>query len=790
MLNISTIKNLYNKNVFTVNLDDSVDIALKVLDEKKSSAVVVVNNKSEPVGIFTERDVAKKAGTWNDIFSKQISEVMSSPLITIDEEIDFRDAYMHMTENGFRHLVVTKEDGSLAGILGEGDFLRHLTPAQLLAVKEVHLVMSKKVATISKEQSVKKTIEIMTEQNISSIVVEFNGEPVGVFTERDAVRLARNGDTVLSEIIDKHMSSPLKTINENHSVQDAEYIFSNEHIRHLVVVNNENKLSGILTQHDLVKGISGIYVEMLRDTIRKQSDTLHETYNRLEEQSVLNNILNSFSDKLIIACDTNGRIQFTNSINFECINHTAKKGDILDEDMQCFESEIAKIILNSEANTLYHHEKIVLDRNAIEYFFKTSYAPIFSSENILQGFMFTAEDISEEKKSFNNLSQIKEKLEENERFLEEKNILLEQREQQLLDAQRIAHIGNWILDVNSMQAEWSSEIYKIMDVSPDTEVSPEFLASIVYPDDWSKVEESLMLAAKDGKSHHMEYRVTRLSDGETRWVECRGIRVDGDDNTPSKLVGTLQDITQRKIAEAKLREQEELMIAQSRQAAMGEMISMIAHQWRQPLSVISMGVNNMLLDVELESLSDKNVKEYSNYILMQTEHLSKTIDDFRDFFRPNQEKQDVHLTSVIEDTIKVIGHSLKGYNISFIVQNDKDISIVAHRRELIQVLINLISNAKDAISENKEDNGEITISIDEDGENIIIRLCDNGGGVDESMRAKIFNPYFSTKQNTNGTGLGLYMCKIIVEKHFNGRISLENMPKGACFKISIPKKQV
>ena len=790
MLNISTIKNLYNKNVPTVYLNDTVDVALKVLDEKKSSAVVIVNKMSEPIGIFTERDVAKKAGTWNDIFSKPISEVMSSPLTTIDEETDFRDAYMHMTENGFRHLIVIKKDASLAGILSEGDFLRHLSPEQLLAVKEVHLVMSKKVTTVSKEQSVKKTIEIMTEHKISSIVVVSDGEPVGVFTERDAVRIARNGDKVLSESIDKHMSSPVKTINENQSVQNAEYIFSHEHIRHLVVVDNENKLSGILTQHDLVKGISGIYVEMLRDTIRKQSDTIHETYNRLEEQSVLNNILNSFSDKLIIACDTNSVIQFTNSIIFKCINNVPQKGDVLDENIQCFDSEIAKSILNSEVNTLSHHTKTVLDREGIEHFFKTSYAPIFSSGNILQGFMFTAEDISEEKKSFNNLAKIKEKLEENEQFLEEKNILLEQREQQLLEAQKIAHIGNWTLDINTMIGEWSQEIHNIMGIRPNSEVGPEFLSSIVCPDHWEELEASLMSAVKDGTSHHMEYRITRPKDGETRWVECRGIRVEGDESIPSKLVGTLQDITQRKIAESKLREQEEVMIAQSRQAAMGEMISMIAHQWRQPLSVISMGVNNMLVDIELESLSDKNVKEYSNDILMQIEHLSKTIDDFRDFFRPNQDKQEVLLKSVIEDTIKVIGHSLKGNNISFVVQKDNDISVFAHRRELIQVLINLISNAKDAIVENKEDKGEITVSISKDGKNIIITLCDNGGGIDESMHAKIFNPYFSTKQNANGTGLGLYMCKTIVEKHFNGRISAENTDKGVCFKISIPKKQV
>ncbi len=266
------------------------------------------------------------------------------------------------------------------------------------------------------------------------------------------------------------------------------------------------------------------------------------------------------------------------------------------------------------------------------------------------------------------------------------------------------------------------------------------------------------------------------------WVIVNGFPIFNDKSEIIEIVISFIDITE-------LQDKEEMMIAQSRQAAMGEMISMIAHQWRQPLSVISMEANNMLVDIELESLSQESVKMDSENILIQTEHLSKTIDDFRDFFRPNQEKEEIGLKSVIEDTRKIIGHSLSNNSISLSVDCSTEIVIFAHKRELIQVLMNLINNAKDALVEYIKVDREINIFINEDSENIIIKVCDNGGGIDENIREKIFEPYFTTKQEKNGTGLGLYMSKTIIEKHFLGHISVENHENGACFIISMPNKK-
>jgi PAS domain S-box-containing protein len=250
------------------------------------------------------------------------------------------------------------------------------------------------------------------------------------------------------------------------------------------------------------------------------------------------------------------------------------------------------------------------------------------------------------------------------------------------------------------------------------------------------------------------------------------------------------DITTQKNLADELAQQKELMIAQSQHAAMGEMISMIAHQWRQPISVIAMDANNILVDIELESLEVDSLKEEINNIIEQTQHLSKTIDDFRDFFKPNKDKDHVLVSDVFEESMQVIEKSLVNNNIE-IIKDFSDVSKVdIFSREMLQVFLNIIKNAKEVLVENLEDNRYIQNKIYEDDENIIVEISDNGGGINDKYIDKIFDPYFSTKDEKNGTGLGLYMSKIIIEKHIKGSIEVENRDDGAVFIIKIPKERV
>lgn len=246
------------------------------------------------------------------------------------------------------------------------------------------------------------------------------------------------------------------------------------------------------------------------------------------------------------------------------------------------------------------------------------------------------------------------------------------------------------------------------------------------------------------------------------------------------------DTTEREKIRKKLRDQEEIMIAQSRHAAMGEMIGMIAHQWRQPITVIAMGANNMLVDIELDELKEESIKEQAQSILRQTDYLSRTIDDFRNFFRPDKEKEEVNLEDVMNEAEQIIGKSLEHNAVTLSIRDENGYKVKTYSRELLQVFINLLKNAKEALVEKREKDRHIDVIISDDTNNVITTVCDNGGGIDEEIIDKIFDPYFTTKDEKTGTGLGLYMSKTIVEKHLNGTIEVYNTKEGACFKVVIP----
>ncbi len=235
-------------------------------------------------------------------------------------------------------------------------------------------------------------------------------------------------------------------------------------------------------------------------------------------------------------------------------------------------------------------------------------------------------------------------------------------------------------------------------------------------------------------------------------------------------------------------EKEEMLITQSRHAAMGEMISMIAHQWRQPITVIAMSANSLKLHAQLDSLESEKVNDIASKVLIQTEHLSKTIDDFRHFFSPNKKKEMRDINDIIEETLQVVGKSLENHNIIVEKKYESTSEVLLYSRELLQVVINIINNAKEALIENRVTDPKITIDTKEDMDNIHMSICNNGLPIPEEIRVKVFDPYFSTKNQKNGTGLGLHMSKTIIEKHLHGRIRAHNLQEGVCFNITIPKK--
>jgi len=237
----------------------------------------------------------------------------------------------------------------------------------------------------------------------------------------------------------------------------------------------------------------------------------------------------------------------------------------------------------------------------------------------------------------------------------------------------------------------------------------------------------------------------------------------------------------------KNREKDRQLLQQSRMAQMGEMMAMIAHQWRQPLAAISATSASIELKASLDKLDNDTAQQKAHDISAFSQHLSKTIDDFRDFFKPNKKKTETTYDALIASVLNIIGISIRNKNIELIQELNCHDSFITYPNELKQVILNLMKNAEDALLEKKTENPYIKISTyNEDGK-YILEVSDNAGGIPEEIMGNIFDPYFSTKIKKEGTGLGLYMSETIIEEHCGGKLSAINTEKGALFKIALHK---
>jgi len=236
----------------------------------------------------------------------------------------------------------------------------------------------------------------------------------------------------------------------------------------------------------------------------------------------------------------------------------------------------------------------------------------------------------------------------------------------------------------------------------------------------------------------------------------------------------------------KNREQEKMLFRQAKYAQMGEMISMIAHQWRQPLNAISAATATMQLKIDMENYEKVLFKNKTLMISKYIQHLSSTIDDFRNFFKLDKEKETCEFSKIIENALKLVKSALENKHITIVTEHYCTCRIHTYPNEIIHVILNLIKNSEDALLVNSVTDPRIIIRTFRNENGIYMEIEDNAGGIDTATMKNIFNPYFTTKKNTDGTGLGLYMSKIIIEDHCHGEIEVSNGKEGAIFRLFFP----
>ena len=245
------------------------------------------------------------------------------------------------------------------------------------------------------------------------------------------------------------------------------------------------------------------------------------------------------------------------------------------------------------------------------------------------------------------------------------------------------------------------------------------------------------------------------------------------------------ETTARHRAMDELREKEQLLIQQSRMAAMGEMLGNIAHQWRQPLNVLGVKIQELGLSYKYGEL-DKELLDANITMVMEIlQHLSGTITVFQNFTVPDKEICLFRVEQIVDNTAKIIDESLKKSGITLTVSSIGDPQINGYPNEYSQVLLNLILNAKDALLEQSTANPRITVQSWRENDRSVLTITDNGGGISEDIIDKIFDPYFTTKNLGQGTGVGLFLSKVIIEKKMGGRITARNIESGSEFRIEV-----
>ena len=418
--------------------------------------------------------------------------------------------------------------------------------------------------------------------------------------------------------------------------------------------------------------------------------------------------------------------------------------------------------------------------------------PIVDEDNAVKNYVAISADVTE-------LELIKEKLESDLRETHEslyKSYLIANERKQLLEDQKELYelvFKNTASSVLMIDIE-SNTFFEcnesainilncdskedVLDLRP-AELSPEFQPDGRRSDE--KSDEMNAIAVKNGY-HSFEWIYLKKT-GEPFWVEV--VLTPIIVHKKNVLHVVWKDIAEKKQAVQKREEQQMLMLQQSRFASMGEMIGNISHQWRQPLNALGLVLQKLILFQSRGMLDSERLEVSIEKGMNLINSMSTTIDDFRDFFNPNKEKMNFSIKGSITKAYTIVESTFDNASIEYRLEMDDDIEVYGYMNEFSQVIVNLLNNAKDAITENRVSGGHVIVKVKKNKDEIEVSVQDNAGGIPAEVADKIFDPYFTTKEEGKGTGIGLYMSKMIIEDHMDGKFDFVNIDNGACFSIRL-----
>jgi PAS domain S-box-containing protein len=378
--------------------------------------------------------------------------------------------------------------------------------------------------------------------------------------------------------------------------------------------------------------------------------------------------------------------------------------------------------------------------------------------------------------SFNELShQLQESITE----IESKNVLLQ-------NIFNTVPMRLFIKDVNGHYIKANDAFLHDFGLSEESQIIGKTDAQLPWADKEAShyINDDSAVLFENKPIFKQEESQTRF-DGSKAAILTSKVALKNNEGNVIGLLGIYEDITEQKAVKKQLQEKEKYLLHQSRLAQMGEMISMIAHQWRQPLAAISSTASSLSLKVMTGAYDEKFFTQRLENINNYSQHLSETIDDFRNFFKKHKEKRKITLEQAVDDSLNIIATSMQNKSIEIFKEYNCFKLFETYPNELRQVILNLLKNAEDVLVESQNKEKWVKITTAYQNKKYVLCIEDNGGGIDEAVLEKIFEPYFSTKQAKDGTGLGLYMSKTIIEDHCKGTLTAFNGKNGAIFKVEL-----
>ena len=666
-MTIQLVENIMSREVITAAADMSLGEILSLLSEHKIS-FVVVREGSKPVGVITERDIVRL--TAEDLDSSQLTarDVMSTPVVVSrGSEVDIAEAYHRLKLQNKRHLVIVSESGDIQGVVTLTDFIKHLGVEAFIEHKPLNHVLTSNPITVEPGATALQAIKLMAELKISCIIVAEQGRPVGILTERDVARIRAAGLKDLHVVtIAELMTQPVVVAHAQMNTSDASKLMRTKNIRHLIVVDEDGLIVGVVTETNIVRGMEGRYVQSLVELLDEKDAELRSINENLEE----------------------------------CVK---KRTEELTREVEAHKASQAAMAKLTQALEQAGEAVLITDKDG-------------SIEYVNEAFVVTTG----------------------------------------YSLQEVVGKNPSMLQSGRQNRSFYENMWK----------------TIIDDDAWKGV---VWNKRKDGEIYPEQLHI-------------RSIR-SSDDHAVVNYVGTFSDITEKMAMEAEYRHAQRI-------EAVGSLVGGVAHNFNNILA--GMGGNLYLLSQK--AADNPEFSPYLNSLEELNDQASEMVRQLLTFARKEvTEKKNISLTPLMRDTLKT---SRMGVPEDIALSGDfcdEPLTVFGDAMQLQQVLMNLINNARDAMPAD----GERSIAVKLDriyaDEALLIRheklrdkqlAClsveDSGEGISEDVLERIFEPFYSTKEVGEGTGLGLSMSRGSIESH-GGVIEVDSTPgKGTKFSIYLP----